>query len=70
MYFIYRYIIRLGFLDGKLELVFSILHSFWFRFIIDAKVFEVRNLAEQDAKSINKVINKLYGINIDKVNEK
>ncbi len=38
--FIYRYIIRLGFLDGKEGLVFCVLQAFWFRFLVDAKLFE------------------------------
>jgi len=38
--FIYRYIVRLGFLDGKEGVVFFFLQTFWFRFLIDAKLFE------------------------------
>ncbi|MHC1784989.1 MAG: glycosyltransferase family 2 protein [Anaerolineaceae bacterium] len=38
--FFYRYIILLGFLDGKEGLVFFILQTFWFRFLVDAKLFE------------------------------
>ncbi len=40
--FIYRYILRLGFLDGREGLVFYVLQTFWFRFLIDAKLFERR----------------------------
>jgi len=38
--FIYRYIFRLGFLDGKPGLIFFVLQTFWFRFLVDAKLFE------------------------------
>jgi glycosyltransferase involved in cell wall biosynthesis len=38
--FIYRYVIRFGFLDGKEGLIFCVLQTFWFRFLIDAKLFE------------------------------
>ena len=41
-YFIYRYIIKLGFLDGKEGLIFFVLQTFWFRFLVDAKVHEAR----------------------------
>jgi glycosyltransferase involved in cell wall biosynthesis len=37
---LYRYIFRLGFLDGKHGLVFFVLQAFWFRFLVDAKLFE------------------------------
>lgn len=38
--FLYRYLILLGFLDGKAGLVFWVLQTFWFRFLIDAKLYE------------------------------
>lgn len=42
MYFFYRYFIQLGFLDGKTGLVFHFLQAFWYRFLIDAKIYELR----------------------------
>jgi glycosyltransferase involved in cell wall biosynthesis len=44
-YFIYRYIFRLGFLDGFQGLVFHVLQGFWFRFLVDAKLYELRQTA-------------------------
>ena len=41
-YFLYRYIVRLGFLDGKPGLVFHVLQGFWFRFLVDALILERR----------------------------
>ncbi len=41
LYFIYRYFFRLGFLDGKEGLIFHFLSAMWYRFIIDAKLYEV-----------------------------
>jgi glycosyltransferase involved in cell wall biosynthesis len=38
--FTYRYIVRLGVLDGKEGAIFFFLQTFWFRFLIDAKLFE------------------------------
>ena len=39
-YFTYRYIIKLGFLDGKEGLIFAVLQAFWYRFLVDAKIYE------------------------------
>ena len=39
-YFIYRYFICLGFLDGKPGLIFHFLQGFWYRFYIDSLVYE------------------------------
>lgn len=43
--FFYRYIIRLGFLDGREGLIFFVLQTFWFRFLVDAKLVEQRGAA-------------------------
>ena len=41
LYFVYRYIIRLGFLDGVGGLVFHFLQGFWYRFLIDIKIYQI-----------------------------
>jgi glycosyltransferase involved in cell wall biosynthesis len=38
--FLYRYLLRFGFLDGREGLIFFVLQTFWFHFMIDAKLFE------------------------------
>ena len=43
--FLYRYVFRLGFLDGVEGFIFWVLQTFWFRFLIDAKIWEKRHLA-------------------------
>lgn len=42
LYFIYRYFLRLGFLDGIEGLIFHFLQGFWFRFIVDVKIWELK----------------------------
>jgi glycosyltransferase involved in cell wall biosynthesis len=42
LFFFYSYFIRLGFLDGKVGVVHHVLSSFWFRFLVDAKLLEKR----------------------------
>lgn len=60
-YFIYRYLFRLGFLDGKEGAAFHVLQGFWYRFLVDAKLLEVRNyMLKWDADpvtAIDKVLN-------------
>ena len=41
-YFIHRYFFRLGFLDGVPGLIFHVLQAFWYRFYIDARIYETR----------------------------
>jgi glycosyltransferase involved in cell wall biosynthesis len=40
----YRYFVKLGFLDGTEGFIFWVLQTFWFRFLIDAKIWEKRNV--------------------------
>ncbi len=42
LYFFYRYVLRLGFLDGTRGLIFHFLQAFWYRFLVDAKLYEHR----------------------------
>jgi glycosyltransferase involved in cell wall biosynthesis len=43
-YFVYRYLLRLGFLDGREGFYFAALQAFWFRLLVDAKTYERRKL--------------------------
>lgn len=41
LYFLYRYVIRLGFLDGTQGLIFHFLHGCWYRFYVDANIWQL-----------------------------
>lgn len=51
LYFLFRYFLRLGFLDGREGLVFHFLQGFWYRFLVDAKLLEMRRLRAADDKA-------------------
>jgi len=38
--FIYNYVIRLGFLDGKQGFVYHWMYQRWYRTLVDAKIME------------------------------
>lgn len=42
-YYFYRYVLRLGFLDGKEGFIFHFLQALWFRLLVDIKIEELRN---------------------------
>ena len=42
----YRFFFKLGFLDGTEGFIFWVLQTFWFRFLIDAKIWEKQNLSK------------------------
>lgn len=41
-YFIYRYIFKLGFIDGKEGLIFTFFQAYWYRMLVDAKILEIK----------------------------
>lgn len=42
LYFLYRYVLLLGFLDGKTGFMFHFLQAFWFRLVVDIRLEEIR----------------------------
>lgn len=50
-YVLFRYIVRLGFLDGPQGLIYHVLQGFWFRFLVDAKLYEASNRSESAVES-------------------
>jgi glycosyltransferase involved in cell wall biosynthesis len=41
LYFMWRYIFQLGFLDGRSGLVYHFLQGYWYRFLVGAKLMEL-----------------------------
>lgn len=52
LYWFYRYVIRLGFLDGRPGLIYHFLQGFWYRFLIDAKLYEEEVIGNRE-KEVN-----------------
>ena len=43
LYFWYRYYFQLGFLDGTPGRIFIYLQAYWYRFLVDAKIYEAEH---------------------------
>lgn len=55
--FFLRYILKRGFLDGKEGFLWHILQGFWYRMLVDAKIFEIKkkyNFNEEKIKNFLK----------------
>ena len=62
LYFHYRYILRLGFLDGRQGLIWHFLQGFWYRFLVDAKIIQVLRIARTENMKIEDVLSARMGL--------
>lgn len=46
LYYLYRYYVRLGFLDGREGKIFAFMQAYWYRFLVDAKIYERDKIKE------------------------
>lgn len=63
-YFIYRYIIKLGFLDGKEGFLWDFLQGWWYRTLVDAKVYEIKKACGSDREKIKCFLKDKYNITL------
>jgi hypothetical protein len=65
LYFHWRYFFKLGFLDGRQGLVWHFLQGFWYRFLVDAKIYQIHHIAKKENKSLKQVIKDDFGLDLD-----
>lgn len=73
-YFIYRYVVKLGFLDGREGFCWDFFQGLWYRMLVDAKVYEVLKncgllkkkdgLTQQEKYDVKKYIKQYWNINL------
>lgn len=61
LYFIYRYFIRLGFLDGKAGFLWHFLQGWWYRTLVDARIWEVKKACGNNRIKIIQYIKDNFG---------
>jgi glycosyltransferase involved in cell wall biosynthesis len=64
-YFIFRYFFKLGFLDGKQGVIWHFLQGFWYRFLVDAKIYEVYRKAGRSRKNILFYLENEYKVRLE-----
>lgn len=58
--FFLRYLIKGGFLDGREGFVWHILQGFWYRTLVDAKIFELKKKFGYDTERIKEYLTNTY----------
>ncbi|WP_291963524.1 glycosyltransferase family 2 protein, partial [Maribacter sp.] len=65
IYFVYRYFFKFGFTQGKEGFLWHFLQGWWYRTLVDAKVFEIKKACGVDKDSIKQFLSKNYQIFIE-----
>lgn len=63
-YFIYRYILRFGFLDGTEGFLWDFMQGWWYRTLVDAKVYEIKKACGTDRDKIIAYLSDHYGVKL------
>jgi len=63
-YFSYRYVLRLRFLDGRGGTAFHFLQGFWYRYLVDAKLAEVRRYLAASGCDVVEAIERVLEIRV------
>lgn len=63
-YFCYRYFFKLGFLDGKEGFLWDFLQGWWYRTLVDAKIFEIKKACGNDKEKIKTYLREVYNIEL------
>lgn len=64
VYFVYRYFLKGGFLDGKEGFLFAFIQGWWYRTLVDAKVYEIKKACGNDKVKIAEHLRDVYFIDV------
>ena len=66
LYFFYRFVLRLGIFDGREGRAFHVMQGFWYRYLVDIKLLEVRRVMDSDSLDVVAAIALVLNIDVTK----
>lgn len=63
-YFLYRYFLKGAWRDGKEGFVFTFIQGWWYRTLVDAKVYEIKRRCGDDPERIRHLLETEYGVRL------
>lgn len=60
LYFFQRYFLQLAILDGRAGFIHTMLQGFWYRFLVDTKIYQIRNLANANNTNMEDYLKSKY----------
>lgn len=65
VYFLYRYILKGGWRDGKEGFIFNFIQGWWYRMLVDAKVYEIKKQSSKKPQKIKEILEQDYNLHLD-----
>lgn len=63
-YFLYRFIVKGGFLDGKEGFLFAYIQGWWYRTLVDANVMAAEKACGKDKEKMRQYVNDVLGVKL------
>lgn len=64
LYFCYRYFLKGACLDGKIGFIWTFFQGWWYRTLVDAKIFEIKKICGSDKTKMKDYISTYYKIQL------
>lgn len=64
LYFLYRYFLLLGFLDGRKGFLWHFMQGFWYRLLVDVKIMEIEERSHGDLRQMRQILLNEHGISV------
>jgi len=64
LYFLYRYFLRFGFLDGGKGFIWHFMQGYWYRMLVDVKIMEIEERSGGDVAKIKQILADEHGIKL------
>ena len=64
IYFVYRYIFKFGFTEGKEGFLWHFMQGWWYRTLVDAKIYEIKKACGNDTEKMKAFIKDNYQITL------
>ena len=63
-YFCYRYFLKGAILDGKVGFIWTFMQGWWYRTLVDAKIYEIKKHCGNDKEKIRNYLSNNYNISL------
>jgi len=64
-YFLYRYFFKGAWRDGKEGFIFTFIQGWWYRTLVDAKIYEIKRVCGNDKEKMKLLLKEEYNISFD-----